>query len=183
MSLKENKTSPPSLRNSEELRVQYAPLGDPERPKCNPGVLPATFRYVKVGPNHRSKYASKVCPGVRTEEAGDVLKQEIPRSAPTKDADCIVEKPRSSCRSVIVLQPLSLSSYGQVLTREPAHHQIRTQPLYMFLCDLRDVPKVRDIRVVVLQDRARERFDLRESDALPAQRRPRHAGGFDPAKE
>ena len=176
------------LRHVEELRVQSCPLDKPERAGSHSGISPPVSRYTKLAPSHFSNHGSKVSPAVAGVESWDVLDEQPSESAvpscSVNNSHCVKEKSASCCCSILILQPRSFSSYGEILAGEPANDQIDSpESGNLLFGDLGYVAQMRDLRPVVPRHSHRERLDLGDPDALPAQRLPCNAGGTDPVKK
>jgi hypothetical protein len=69
--------------------------------------------------------------------------------------------------SIVERAPRACDAEG--LARCPADEHVARRRVFD---ELREVPVQRDVGVVMLEDGARERFDLREADGLPSKRLP-----------
>ena len=163
-----------ALGHSEILSIEDAPRRSCKWSRHHTRVgpfVPATWvEWGVCADQSAQKAAEGVIRG--GEDTGDVL----------PDGPSVLSSVKEVCEgegevATVILQRKAFARDAKGLTGGAPDQQVRVRRVKD---ELGEVPDQGNVGVVMLQDRAREGFDLREHDRRPPQGMPRHRGRFDP---
>jgi hypothetical protein len=147
----EHATAP--LWNSEVLSVQHS-VGEPIPELDQP-----------------SEDGAKVPSSAAGQHAGDVLPHQ-------PSGPCAISKPEKLERQVATVVSQSASKAGDAERLAGGSSDKKVNWPIFVGSDRREVAVQRDLRIVMLEDGSRERFDLAESSSFPTEGMPCNRGGF-----